>query len=65
VLVIGDAAYTESNLSGDTMPLQAADEHLYRRSLVEIRRYLEQTPDAVAIRSHDAAAWGDVSPLYE
>jgi hypothetical protein len=47
------------------MPLQAADEHLYRRSLVEIRRYLEQTPDAVAIRSHDASAWADVSPLYE
>jgi glyoxylase-like metal-dependent hydrolase (beta-lactamase superfamily II) len=65
VLVIGDAAYTSKALSGETRPFLIEDEHLYERSLNEIRRYLEQTPTAVAIPGHDPARWADFAPLYQ
>jgi N-acyl homoserine lactone hydrolase len=65
VLVIGDAAYTERELRGEATPLLVADQHLHRRSLKEIRRYLEQTPDAIAIPGHDADYWPRVARVYE
>ena len=42
---------------GDHLPFKMADEHRFRRSLKEIQRYIEQTPDAVVIPGHDMAAW--------
>jgi glyoxylase-like metal-dependent hydrolase (beta-lactamase superfamily II) len=65
LLVVGDAAYTERELRGDARPLLIEDEHLHRRSLREIRRYLEQTPDAIAIPGHDSALWPELRSLYE
>jgi glyoxylase-like metal-dependent hydrolase (beta-lactamase superfamily II) len=65
VLVAGDAASTERSLLGDAEPLRAHDEHLYRRSLREIQRYREQTPDAVVITGHDPDAWPSLKPVYE
>jgi glyoxylase-like metal-dependent hydrolase (beta-lactamase superfamily II) len=64
LLVIGDAAYTERNLSGETMPLMTHDEHLYRRSLREIRRYLEQTTGAISIPGHDPDLWPKLKAVY-
>jgi N-acyl homoserine lactone hydrolase len=41
------------------------DEHLYRRSLDEIRRYLRDTPTALAIPGHDPSFWPELDDLYE
>jgi N-acyl homoserine lactone hydrolase len=65
VLVMGDAAYTVRALRGESIPILAADRHLYERSLKEIRRYLEQTPDALAIPGHDPAFWPTLDEVYE
>jgi glyoxylase-like metal-dependent hydrolase (beta-lactamase superfamily II) len=64
VLVLGDAAYTERELRGEATPLIMHDEHLHRRSLTDVRRYLEQTPQAVVIPGHDSALWPKLSPVY-
>jgi glyoxylase-like metal-dependent hydrolase (beta-lactamase superfamily II) len=64
VLLAGDAAYTERSLQGDAIPLMAHDEHLYRRSLREIQRYREQTPDAIVIPGHDPNSWPSLKPVY-
>ena len=40
------------------------DEHHYRRSLAEIRRYLEQLPDTEVVCGHDAEGWPQVRELY-
>jgi glyoxylase-like metal-dependent hydrolase (beta-lactamase superfamily II) len=65
ILVIGDAAYTVRGLRGESIPILAADRHLYERSLKEIRRYLDQTPDALAIPGHDPAFWPTLDDSYE
>ena len=64
VLVVGDAAYTERELRGEATPLSIADRHLHRRSLAEIRRYLSQTPDALAIPGHDPGLWPSLKTVY-
>jgi N-acyl homoserine lactone hydrolase len=64
VLVVGDAAYTERELRGEATPLVIADQHLHRRSLAEIRRYLSQTPDALAIPGHDPGLWPSLNTVY-
>lgn len=65
ILVIADAAFTERALAGTATPMKIHDEHLYRRSLKEIRTYLEQTPGALAIPGHDPAFWPTLDDLYE
>jgi glyoxylase-like metal-dependent hydrolase (beta-lactamase superfamily II) len=65
VLVLGDAAYTERELRGEATPLIKHDEHLHRRSLNEVRRYIEQTPQAVVIPGHDSSLWPKLSDVYE
>jgi N-acyl homoserine lactone hydrolase len=65
ILVMADAAYTERGLRGEEEPLVCADRHLYRRSLKEIRLYLEQTPSALAIPGHDWDLWPTLQSLYE
>jgi N-acyl homoserine lactone hydrolase len=65
VLVVGDAAFTERAVRGETTPLLMHDEHLYRRSLKEIGRYLEQTPGAAVIPGHDPDLWPRLSDVYE
>jgi glyoxylase-like metal-dependent hydrolase (beta-lactamase superfamily II) len=65
VLAVGDAAYTERELRSEVRPLIVTDGHLHDRSLKEIRAYLEQTPDAVAIPGHDWAVWPKLMQVYE
>lgn len=65
VLLTGDAAYTMGELEGQSRPLVIHDEHLYGRSLQEVRRYLEQTADAIVIPGHDPVRWPSVNELYE
>jgi glyoxylase-like metal-dependent hydrolase (beta-lactamase superfamily II) len=65
VLITGDAVYTQRMLRGETLPLLWADEHLWRRSLRELQRYVEQTPSTVVVPGHDPATWPDVPAVLE
>jgi glyoxylase-like metal-dependent hydrolase (beta-lactamase superfamily II) len=64
VLVAGDAIFMHRTLEDDHLPHMLADEHLFRRSLREIRQYRKETPDAVVIPGHDWEAWQALKPAY-
>jgi len=64
VLVAGDAIFMHRTLSDDHLPHLLADEHLFRRSLREIRQYVKETPDALVIPGHDWEAWQKLKPVY-
>ena len=64
VLVAGDAFYTRRALDEGVPPYRMADAHLYRRSLREIQRYREQTPQALIIPGHDWDAFSALDPVY-
>jgi N-acyl homoserine lactone hydrolase len=53
VLLTGDAIYLLRNLDEMRLSHRTADDHLYERSLREIRQYTRETPDALVIPSHD------------
>ena len=55
-LIAADAAYTMRTLRESVMPYGAHDEHEYRRSLKEVQRYIEQTPNAVVSSSTNLRA---------
>ena len=64
LLITADAAYSRRTIDEDLLPVFVDDVHRYRRSLREIRRYLEQTPDAEVICGHDPEAWPEVRETY-
>ena len=64
VLIAGDAIYTRRALEEGVPPFRMADEHHYRRSLREIRRYREQTPTALIIPGHDWDTFSALDPVY-
>jgi N-acyl homoserine lactone hydrolase len=64
VLVAGDAIFMHRTLDDDHLPHLFADEHLFRRSLREIRQYRKETPDAVIIPGHDWEAWQMLDASY-
>ena len=64
VLVAGDAIFMHHTLADDHLPHLVADEHLFRRSLREIRQYVKETPDAQVIPGHDWDAWQKLAPVY-
>jgi glyoxylase-like metal-dependent hydrolase (beta-lactamase superfamily II) len=64
LLLTGDAAYRRQAIDDDELPVFFADEHRYRRSLGEIRRYLQHTPNAVVVCGHDADGWGRLDEVY-
>ena len=53
----GDAIFMRRTLDEDHLPHMLFDEHLFRRSLREIKQYVKETPDAVVIPGHDWEAW--------
>jgi glyoxylase-like metal-dependent hydrolase (beta-lactamase superfamily II) len=63
-LICGDAAYTMKTIAETHLPFKMADEHRFRRSLKEIQRYIEQTPDALVIPGHDMPAWRRLDSVY-
>jgi N-acyl homoserine lactone hydrolase len=63
-LVVGDAAYTMRTIQDSAMPYGPADEHEFKRSLREVQRYLEQTPDAAVCPGHDLEAFRALKPVY-
>jgi N-acyl homoserine lactone hydrolase len=64
VLVAGDAIFMHRTLDEDHLPYALPDEHLFRRSLREIRQYRKETPDALIIPGHDWDAWQKLKPVY-
>jgi N-acyl homoserine lactone hydrolase len=64
LLIVADAAYAQRSIDEDLVPYFYDDLHLYRRSLAEIRRYLELNPETVAICCHDAVHWPRLAPVY-
>jgi len=64
LVLAGDAAPSRANIESGRPGLFVADEHLYRRSLRELQRYLEITPDAMVICSHDAELWPGLEAVY-
>lgn len=63
-LLTVDAAYTRRTIDEEKLPLITQDEHNFKRSLGEIRRYVEQTPGALVVPGHDAATWDRLDPSY-
>jgi N-acyl homoserine lactone hydrolase len=64
VLVAGDAIYLRRSLDDDHVPHRVEDEHLFRRSLREIRQYLRETPGALVIPGHDWEEWQRLDAVY-
>jgi glyoxylase-like metal-dependent hydrolase (beta-lactamase superfamily II) len=64
VLVAGDAIYLRRTLDDQHLPYRTEDEHLFRRSLREIRQYVTETPDALVIPGHDWEAWQQLDASY-
>jgi glyoxylase-like metal-dependent hydrolase (beta-lactamase superfamily II) len=62
LLLTADAAYARRTIDEQLLPLIVGDEHLYRRSLKEIRGYVERTPDAVVVCGHDPDEWARLPP---
>jgi N-acyl homoserine lactone hydrolase len=65
ILLVADAAFTRRTLAGEAEPLVLDDRHRFRRSLGELRRYLEGNPGVLAIPGHDAEAWAALAPVYD
>ena len=65
LLVVADAADTRRHLDEDLDTLFRDDEHLYFRSLHEVRHYAQSTPDAVVIPGHDHELWPRLDAVYE
>lgn len=64
LLLTGDAAYARRSIDEDLLPPFCEDVHRYRRSLAEIRRYLERNPDVEVVCGHDAESWPGVRDQY-
>ena len=64
VLVAGDAIELRRTLDDDHLPYRTEDEHLFRRSLREIRQYATETPGAVIVPGHDWDAWQKLEAVY-
>ncbi len=64
LLLTGDAAYRRRTIDPGETPLLIADEHLFARSLNEIRQYLDLTPTAEVICGHDPQSWPDLREIY-
>ena len=64
MLLAGDAIFMRRTLDDEHLPHLLADEHLFRRSLREIRQYVKETPDALVIPGHDRDAWQKLKPVY-
>lgn len=64
LVLAGDAAPSLANIEAQRPGLFLEDEHLFRRSLRELHRYLQVTPEALIICSHDADLWPVLDPVY-
>ena len=63
-LLCGDAACEIATIHDTVIPTIMADEHLFRRSLLELQQYLAARPTAVVIPGHDPGAWAELREVY-
>ena len=65
-LLTGDAAYLQRTIDEDegVDPLLMQDEHLYRRSLKEIKAFVKREPEALVITGHDPETWPTLDGVY-
>jgi len=59
-----DAAYTMRTLAGEARPFLTDDEHVFRRTLGEIRRFMEQSPGLLVIPGHDPDRFAELDDAY-
>ena len=64
MLVAADAIYLRRTLERHHLPYRTEDEHLFRRSLREIRQYRTETPEALIVPGHDSEAWQELEAVY-
>jgi N-acyl homoserine lactone hydrolase len=64
VLLAADAVYLRRTLADTHLPYRTEDEHLFRRSLREIRQYATETPEALIVPGHDWDAWHELEASY-
>jgi glyoxylase-like metal-dependent hydrolase (beta-lactamase superfamily II) len=65
LLLTADAAYTTRAIAEGFLPIFIfGGEEPYRRSLAQIRAYVERNPDAIVICGHDARCWPQLEPAY-
>ncbi len=64
VLIASDAIYLRRTLDDTHLPYRTEDEHLFRRSLREIRQYASETPEALIVPGHDWQAWQELQAAY-
>jgi N-acyl homoserine lactone hydrolase len=64
VLLAADAIYLRRTLDDTHLPYRTEDEHLFRRSLREIRQYATETPEALIVPGHDWDAWHELEAVY-
>ena len=57
VLLVGDAAYTLQNIAEGTLPMLTNDDEASRRSLRQIKAFIEAEPQALIVPTHDPDAW--------
>lgn len=63
-LLIGDGVYTLRNIREDVLPWRTIDDAVYRRSMGQLRAYIEQNPGALVIPTHDEEAWENLDEQY-
>lgn len=63
-LICGDAAYVRQTIEDGKRPLILHDEHNFKRSLREIRGYMQITPSALVVTGHDPDAWERLEDFY-
>jgi glyoxylase-like metal-dependent hydrolase (beta-lactamase superfamily II) len=57
LLVVGDAAYTVRSIREGILPMLTDDDEHSRRSLDQLRTFMDEDPDANIIPTHDPDAW--------
>ena len=65
VLLAGDAMYLRRTLDEMRPPHRTVDDHVFMRSLREIRQYAKETPDALIVPGHDWEEWQKLEPSYD
>jgi N-acyl homoserine lactone hydrolase len=57
VLIAGDAAYTLRSVREGLLPMLTDDDNASRRSLCELKAFMDAEPDAIVVPTHDPDAW--------
>jgi N-acyl homoserine lactone hydrolase len=57
LLLVGDAAYTIRSIREGILPMLTDSDEESRRSLEQLRTFMDEDPDAIVIPTHDPGAW--------